>query len=76
MQSLNKVENVANQLIEIERYETKKLNMSALDEIVGKRNRYDGFHKFDVILTILFEFLLCLAIHLPMLFDITNILIG
>ena len=62
MQSLNKVENVANQLIEIERYETKKLNMSALDEIVGKRNRYGGFNRFDVITTIVFEFLLCLAI--------------
>ena len=37
-------------VIAIERYATKKLNMSTLDEIVGKRYRYVGFFcEFDVI---------------------------
>ena len=34
---------VTNQIIAIERYETKKLNMSTLVEIVDKRYRYYGF---------------------------------
>ena len=43
----NKVQSVTNQTTAIERYETKKLNMSTVDEIVDKivdkRYRYDGF---------------------------------
>ena len=43
MQSQKKVQSLTNQITAIERYETKKLNMSTLDEIVGKRYRHCGF---------------------------------
>ena len=62
-QSLKKF-NVANQTIAIERYQTKKLNMSTLDKIVSKRYRYNGFREYDVILTISLEFSLRVAIPL------------
>ena len=54
----NKPPSVTNQTVGIERSETKKLNMSTLDEVVGYS--YDIF--FDVILTISFEFSLRLAL--------------
>ena len=38
-----KVSSVTNQILAIERYETKKLNTSILDKIIDKRYRYDGF---------------------------------
>ena len=38
---IKNVSNVTNQIISMERYETKKLNTSTLDEIVGYR--YNGF---------------------------------
>ena len=43
MQSQNEVQSLTNQITAIERYETKNLNMSTLDEIVGKRYPHDGF---------------------------------
>ena len=45
----------------IERYKTKKLNSSTLDEVVNERYRHDGFRKYDVILTRLLEFSLRVA---------------
>ena len=45
----------------IERYKTKKLNSSSLDEVVNERYRHDGFRKYDVTLTILLEFSLHVA---------------
>ena len=38
-----KVKSVTNQITVIERSEKKNLNMSTLNEIVGKRYRHDGF---------------------------------
>ena len=59
----NKVQSVTNQTTAIERYETKKLNMSTVDEIVDKRYRYDGFFReYDVILTTSLEFSLRVAV--------------
>ena len=42
-QMWKEVQSLTNQITVIERYETKKLNRSTLDEIVGKHYRHDGF---------------------------------
>ena len=43
IQLQKEVQSLTNQITAIDRYETKKLNMSTLDEIVGKRYRHNGF---------------------------------
>ena len=40
---VKKASSATNQIIAIERSQTKKLNMSTLDEIVDERYRCDGF---------------------------------
>ena len=55
-----KVSSLTNQIIEIELYETKKLNMSTSDELAAER-------WFFAILTISFKFSLCVAMLLDSL---------
>ena len=58
---LNLIQSVTNQITAIERYETEKLNMFTLDEIVSNAIVTIVFRKYDAILTISLEFLLRVA---------------